>query len=443
MVAVAALTVSGCAAYNGSIRWPLSGDDEQTLIDAAYRAGVSGEQAEASVRSTGSERAIIARSPGGGAGASAPTASPDSPRAQPAPVSPAIPADPGVRMVAAGRPAGLSLYGELPRVAAPRGATGGGALNLQRLTFSSEGSDFDPAVDPTGRLLLYASTRHRETADIYVKQIGGSTVTQLTSDPANDVMPAFSPDGRYVAFASDRSGNWDIYLMEADGGKAVQLTSDPADELHPSFSPDGQRLVFSSFGAQSAQWELVVMDLDPRLPRTRRFLGYGLFPEWSPVDDVIVYQRPRERGTRWFSIWTVQLVEGEAVRPTEIAASSNAAAITPRWSSDGRHIVFTTVIQPDAVSDGEPARADVWMVRADGAGRVNLTNSPFADLQPVWAPDGAVLFVSNRAADGVENIWSLRSEQATRVAGGMPDSGAVRTAGVETGGSETAGPGDP
>ena len=111
--------------------------------------------------------------------------------------------------------------------------------NLRRVTFSTEGADFDLAVDPTGRLLAYASTRHRDTADIYLQSTTGTAVTQLTTDPANDVMPAISPDGRSLAFASDRSGSWDLYLMDLNGGQAIKLTDDGAQNIHPSFSPDG------------------------------------------------------------------------------------------------------------------------------------------------------------------------------------------------------------
>src|SRR5699024_6629091 len=109
-------------------------------------------------------------------------------------------------------------------------------------------------------------------------------------------------------FASDRAGNWDIYIMDARGGQPVQITDDLAHDIHPSFSPDGRRLVYCSYGASSGQWEMVIVDVEN--PTTRRVIGLGLFPTWSPVDDRIVFQRARQRGTRWFSIWTVELRDG-------------------------------------------------------------------------------------------------------------------------------------
>ena len=308
----------------------------------------------------------------------------------------------------------LGLYGQLPQVAAalPESPLDS-PDNLRQVTFAAEGADFDPDIDPTGTLLAYASTQHRATADLYIKRISGTAVMQLTNDPANDVMPTFSPDGKRVAFASDRTGNWDIYMVDITGGQAVQLTNDTTHDLYPSFSPDGKQLVYCTHGAQSGQWELVVIEVEN--PAVKRFIGYGLFPDWSPQDNRILFQRARERGTRWFSIWTVDLVNGEGVRPTEIAVSSNAATITPTWSPDAKHIAFSTIVDPDSDTSTRPTQADIWIINSDGSGRSNLSNSKFANLHPVWASDNSIYFVSNRAKDAQENIWAIRPDRAIRV----------------------------
>lgn len=312
----------------------------------------------------------------------------------------------------------LALYGQVPAVGPASASPMDGPDNLRQVTFATEGADFDPDVSPDGSRIVFASTRHRQTSDIYLQKVDGTTVTQITNDPANDAMPRLSPDGRRVAFCSDRAGNWDIYVIDLGDGRgapqAVQITSDATQDVHPSWSPDGKRLVYCTFGAQSGQWEMVVVDVDN--PAAKRFIGYGLFPYWSPVQDRIVFQRARERGTRWFSVWTIDLVHGEGVRPTEIAASANAAAITPRWSPDGKSIVFCTVVNPDQAENARPRQADVWVISADGTQRQNLTQSRLLNVQPIWAADGSIYFVSNRAKDGVENIWALRPDRAGTVA---------------------------
>ncbi len=314
----------------------------------------------------------------------------------------------------------LNLYGQVERPREGLASAMDGLDNLWRVTVTSEGADFDPTVDPTGQRVVYASTRHRETADIYLKQVEGSAITQLTDDPANDVMPSISPDGKRVAFASDRAGNWDIYLMDIDGGRAIKLTQDPTHDIHPTFSPDGKKLAYCSYGTPSGQWEMIIIDIEKSA--TKKYIGHGLFPTWSPIGNRILYQRARERGTRWFGVWTIQLKEdGDAGQPTELAASANAAVITPDWSPDGKHIVFCTVIDPDADDASGPGQADIWIMNADGSGRTRLTEGRFANLQPAWSQTGSIFFVSDRGVDSVENVWALRPDRALQLAARKED----------------------
>lgn len=312
----------------------------------------------------------------------------------------------------------VSMYGQVPGINRGRNSALDGNQNIKRVSFTGEGADFDVTINPPGDRLLYASTRHRETSDLYLQTIGGSAITQLTDHPANDVMPAFSPDGQRIAFASDRSGNWDIFIKDITGGQPIQLTFDATADLHPSFSPDGRSLVYSTFSPAAGQWQLVVIDVTN--PAAKTYLGPGLFPSWSPVDDRILFQRARERGSRWFSVWSIRLINGEARQPTELVASDNAAVITPKWSPDGQHFVFTTVVDPEGNGGMRPQTSDVWIMTADGRQRSRMTQGRYANLQPVWSPDYTIYFVSDRAGLGVENIWSVRPDPAWMLATGGP-----------------------
>ena len=109
--------------------------------------------------------------------------------------------------------------------------------NFSQITFSLEGANFDPNISPDGRKMVFASTRHSFTADIFIKNVSSRVKTQLTNTDAHDMMPKISPDGRRVAFASNRRGNWDIYIMPITGGKAVQTTTESSHELPPACSP--------------------------------------------------------------------------------------------------------------------------------------------------------------------------------------------------------------
>jgi len=309
-------------------------------------------------------------------------------------------------MLSVSRDAQITLFGELPdRSDVPffsRGAT-----SMLRHTFAEEGADFDPHVDASGERLVFASTRHTIRPDLYIKNVDGTAVTQLTADPSSDVQPAFSPDGQWVAFASDRGGNWDIWVVSVEGTQPMQVTRGPEDDVHPSWSPDGKQVVFCSLPRSGGQWEMWIADAVAG--GTKSFIGYGVFPEWSPAGDRIAYQRARQRGSRWFSVWTIEMVQGEPRHPTEVAASPEYALITPSWSADGQMLAYCAVTtapltDPDFASAMEVA--DLWTVSADGRSRVCLTDGHTANYGPVWSSSGRIFFTSTR--DGHENIWSLQ-----------------------------------
>jgi TolB protein len=298
----------------------------------------------------------------------------------------------------------------------------GAAVNVVQVSFALEGADFDPDVSSDGRRIVFASTQHRPTADIYIKDVEGRTVTQLTTDPSNDIMPRLSPDGSRIAFASDRAGVWNIYVMPVAGGRAIQITGSGADDLHPSWSPDGTRLVFSRMGQMSGQWEMWVTDVSNN--GVSKFIGYGLFPEWCPVahhgptgGDLIAFQKSRERGDRSFGLWTLEYKDGQAGNTTEIASSPNAACINPTWSRDGQWLAFSTVPNASdwaAQADARPTQADLWMVDLAGSNRINLTSGLALNLMPRFGPSDRLFFVSDRG--GTDNLWMMDTSEVVSLA---------------------------
>src|SRR5438876_562156 len=92
-----------------------------------------------------------------------------------------------------------------------------------------------PDISPDGKLVAFSYL-----GDIYTVETIGGTARPVTSHPAHDIHPVFSPDGRQIAFASNRHGSYDVFVVSARGGKPKRLTFDSAADIPCGWSPDGK-----------------------------------------------------------------------------------------------------------------------------------------------------------------------------------------------------------
>ena len=190
-------------------------------------------------------------------------------------------------------------------------------------------------VSPDGKWLAFDSNRSGNQ-DIYKMPVGGGELERLTTHPSDDFLPSWSPDGKEIVFYSFREGNRDIHLMTADGGTIRQLTDDSAQERYPDWSPDGKHIVFRS--NKTGRGELFVIsrvkeDTGWGVPKQLTFDG-GVSPRWSPDGSLIAY-------TSDAGLFVIPPESGE---PRILVNSHDSATIPvprfPEWSADGRVVYY-------------------------------------------------------------------------------------------------------
>jgi TolB protein len=253
------------------------------------------------------------------------------------------------------------------------------------LLLTACGRGGDPRPD-----LVFVSTRDGDYA-LYAMNADGGRQQRLSDEDADtsstgaiffQVEPAFSPDGRRIAYASRRAGSFDVYVIGVDGTRARRLTATDAVDRGPSFSQDGRQIVFT----RGEQGDLYVMAADGSGPRRiTREPAEETEPAWSPDGRWIAYVR-RTPGTDVREIWVVRPDGSERRRVTSL----QAASYTPAWSPDGSRIAFT--------SNARDSLFEIYSVRVDGSGLRRITRSDEDAFDPAWSLDGGSIAFSRGGA---------------------------------------------
>ncbi|MFZ2490658.1 MAG: protein kinase [Thermoanaerobaculia bacterium] len=276
-----------------------------------------------------------------------------------------------------------------------------------QLTFD-QGLEDDPSIAPDGSSFVYVS-RASGNADIWLQRVGGDKATNLTADSlAPDTEPVFSPDGRQVAFRSERAGGG-IFVMGATGESVRRMT----DFGHsPAWSPDGARLVFATESitdpaARIAPSRLYIVEVETG--RVSLFYnGDAVEPDWSPDGRRIAYWGLPD-GTSERAIWTIPATGGAPARVTE--PHDRAINWRPVWAPDGEHLYF--------VSD-RGGSMNIWRIPIDADGTAGgppepATRSAFWCGHPSITRDGKTLAFSTRSNEGA--VFKIHIDRATLTLG--------------------------
>ncbi len=243
----------------------------------------------------------------------------------------------------------------------------------------------------------------RNTSDQSPPQL---SFTQLTDQGGQEAEASISPDGNYVIYRSGPRGNSDIYLLRIGGRNPINLTKDSTvDDVQPAYSPDGQ---FISFRSEREGGGIFIMGATGE--SVKKLTNFGYHPAWSPDGKQIAFatEGPASPLTRLTDskLWTVNVQTEEKKLLYEVDA------VQPDWSPNNLRIAFWAL-------NLRGGQRDLVTIPANGGKAVFVTNDAAVDWKPVWSPDGKYLyFISDRG--GSMNVWRIAIDEQTGNPQGEP-----------------------
>ena len=257
----------------------------------------------------------------------------------------------------------------------------------------------------TGKIVL-TSTRDGNR-EIYVMNPDGSEQINLTQHRADDLDPAWSPNGKQIVFVSDRDGVRDLYLMDEDGGNVERVFRTVAHRKQPDWSPDGKKIVYIDPEEDALIVGSIKDRFENRLGWIDRKRGY---PAWSADGTEIAYD--------WLGLGAIRLINLKTDSITELPPEKGFVMWHPAWSPTDNRVAYAGFRLPK--NHEGPIRIDdkmtLYVLNRDRVTVKEIIKEPIVS-HPAWSPSGDEIVYEKRVNNHLQlfkvDLEHGRSQQLT------------------------------
>ena len=300
--------------------------------------------------------------------------------------------------------------------------------NVRQLTFG--GSNAEAYFSADGKKLIYQSTHGDVKCDqIFIMNADGSDQHMVSTGKGRTTCSFFYPDGKQILYASTHLASpecpprpdfskgyvwgvysgYDIFTANPDGSNVKQLTNTPGYDAEATISLDGKKITFTSM--RNGDLDIYTMDANGKnVKQLTHELGYDGGPTFSPDGKWIVYRAYHPQNEKDIADYK-ELLARNLIRPTSLeiwimkadgsdkkqVTNLGAASFGPAFTADGKKIIFSSNYDQETHATGGEGNFELWMMNPDGSGLERITYSDGFDGFPMFSPDGKKLvWASNR-----------------------------------------------